>query len=141
MILYDIIDNEADDENENSVFEDEISKEKLEALHKVYPFCRNSEEGTIFVPNWAKEILYQRMTLNKAIKVIKYFNYGGDAQNENEQPLKKKISHLALENIDIKMMNDIQFSQLKGEDITFRIHQKTQDQQNPQFVDKVQQCP
>ena len=42
MILYDIIDDEEIEGDEKSVFDDEISKEKLDALYKVYPFCKNS---------------------------------------------------------------------------------------------------
>ena len=122
MILYDIIDDDEIEGDEKSVFDDEISKEKLDAFYKVYPFCKNSEGNTIIVPNWAKELLYQRMTLNLALRVIKYFNCGGDAFREDSHPFQKKISHLVLENIDIKRMPDEQMDALKGEKVKFRIY-------------------
>lgn len=68
MIHYNIVDvcgahEEEQTDGSDSIFEDAIPSEKLEAIHNVYPFTRNSRGGTIVVPNWAKEILYQRMTI------------------------------------------------------------------------------
>ena len=81
-ISYKLIENDQDlNYNQGSLLKDTINENKLKRLQKVYPFCTNSPNGLITVPNWTKEILYDRMTLSNADKIIKFNNYGGDAIN------------------------------------------------------------
>ena len=51
------------DYDQESILKDTIDEDKLENLHKVYPFCRNSKLGFIDIPNWSKELLYEYLTL------------------------------------------------------------------------------
>jgi hypothetical protein len=53
------------------------------------------------VPNWAKELLYDRMTLNNAHEIVKFNNYGGDAMNEEVHPFRNKISPLVIDDLTI----------------------------------------
>ena len=81
-ITYQLVEQKVQlDHDQVSILADTIDKDKLENLHKVYPFSRNSELGFINVPNWSKELLNEYKTLSKVIEIIKHHNIGGDAMD------------------------------------------------------------
>ena len=73
------------------------------------------------IPNWAKEILYERMTLFKAHEIVKYHNIGGDAMHEDTHPFRKKISMYAIDDLTIQMISDHLRKKFKGDELVFKI--------------------
>lgn len=74
----------------------------------MYPFCKNSDGGFIIVPNWAKELLYEIMTLSQAHELVKFNNIGGDAMQEEIHPFRKKISSFVIDDLMIQKLSDFE---------------------------------
>ena len=102
QISYQYVDQHVQyDHDQESIGVYEISKDKLRRLHQVYPFTKDSDQGFITVPNWAKELLYESMTLFKVNELLKFNNYGGDACSEEIHPFRNKISYFVIDDLTI----------------------------------------
>ena len=99
---------------EETISQDQMNDEDLEAVHRFFPFTQAEESESFKVPNWAKQLLFEKYTLSNVKMIIKHFNVGGDQREEAAQPHVSRVSNLIIDDIDLTAVTVHQYNDMKA---------------------------